>query len=129
MPNSGFLNSILIRQGIVGAACFSLNVALMWSLVALAALPILIATAICFFLVNAVGHHMSRIFVFKSGESAYSTSLLRYVLVMAASFILNLSAMATATQWLDVHYLAASAMIAAAFFIGNFLAHREWTFR
>ena len=119
----------LLRQGVVGMVCFVLNLALMWSLVEILGLHVLLAAAICFFALNAIGHHLSRIVVFRHSSSAYGHSLVRFNLVMAVGFALNLSAMALTTQWLGIPYLLASALIAALFFIGNFVAHRDWTFR
>lgn len=118
-----------MRHGAVGGLCFVLNLLLMWSLVSVAGLDVLVATAICFFVTNAVGHHLSRTLVFRHGKYPYETSLMRFTATMAISLALNLSAMAAATRWLGIHYLAASALIAALFFIGNYVAHREWTFR
>ena len=101
----------------------------MWSLVALAGLDVLIATTICFFLLNGIGHHLSRIFVFRHANTPYEVSLARYIIVMGISFMLNLIAMFAASQWFGIPYLAASALIAAVFFIGNFVVNRDWTFR
>lgn len=120
---------LLLRQGLVGLACFCLNLLLMWYLVAIARIHVLAATAICFFVLNAVGHHLSRILVFVAPRPGYKKSLLRFMLVMAASLTLNLAAMALATQWLGLPYLLASTAIAALFFVGNYIAHRDWTFR
>ena len=106
----------LLRYGLLGGACFSLNLLLMWTLVAVAVL-------------NLFSHHYSRELVFGNSGRRYSKSLIRYSRVMAASFALNLAAMAIATQWLEVPYLLASALIAGLFFLGNFVAHRDWTFR
>lgn len=129
MPLSRRDQAPLLRQGVVGIVCFVLNLALMWSLVEILGLHVLLATAFCFFSLNAIGHHLSRTVVFRHSVSTYGHSLTRFNLVMAVSFALNLSAMALTTQWLEIPYLLASALIAALFFIGNFVAHRNWTFR
>ena len=129
MPLSRTDKTPMLRQGVVGMVCFVLNLALMWSLVEILGLHVLPATAICFFALNAIGHHLSRLVVFRHSERTYGHSLTRFSLVMALSFALNLSAMALTTQWLEMPYLLASTLIAALFFVGNFVAHRDWTFR
>lgn len=126
---TGHSPSRVARQALVGVFCFGLNLVLMWALVAVAQLPVLAATAICFFALNAVGHHLSRRHVFPDAGNPYHHSFARFLAVMATSLALNLAAMAIATKWLDLHYLLASTCIAALFFFANYLAHRHWTFR
>jgi putative flippase GtrA len=119
----------LLRHAALGSAFFLGNLALMWMLVALASLHVLTATVICFFVLNALSHHLSRRFVFNHSGRRYRHSLGRYLAVMAISLALNLAGMAMATQWLQIPYLLASSMIAILFFLANFIAHRDWTFR
>lgn len=119
----------LFRQGVVGMACFIINILLMWWLVASVGTGVLQATAICFITVNALGHHLSRALVFPGAGNAYSQSFVRFMLVMGLSLLTNLAAMALAVNWLGMPYLLASAAIAALFFIGNFVLHLNWTFR
>lgn len=119
----------LTHQALVGLICFSLNLALMWWLVAYQQLHVLVATVICFFALNALGHTLSRRFVFFTSNRTYGSSLLRHTIVVGTSLALNVAAMAFAIEVLGVPYLLASACIAATFFLGNFVAHRDWTFR
>ncbi|MBV8618094.1 MAG: GtrA family protein [Curvibacter sp.] len=119
----------LVRQGLIGALCFGLNLFLMWTLVAILKLDIFIATTICFFVFNALGHHLSRTFVFYDALNRYEQSLIRFLAVMATNLALNLVFMAIAVKLFGLYYLFASAGIAACFFIVNYLIHCRWTFR
>ena len=121
--------SPLIKHGFVGGGCFILNLLIMWILVQFANISVLFATAICFIVVNAIGHHLSRHFIFYDTANQYQKTLLRFFLTMSLSFVLNITAMAIAVYLFKLHYLIASACIAALFFIGNFIIHRDWTFR
>lgn len=119
----------MFRQSIVGLTCFFFNLLLMWYLVGIAHFHILWASTICFFVLNAIGHHLSRKFVFADSSNRYTQSFFRFVLVMVISLMLNLGAMSLATSWLGLPYLLASAAIAAIFFFANFTMHNRWTFR
>jgi putative flippase GtrA len=119
----------LFRQALIGVVCLCLNLLLMWWLVARARMPVLGATTVSFFVLNVLAHHLLRSLVFASAHKPYPKSLLRFLLVMAGSLAFNLGAMVIATEWLGMHYLLGSIAIAGIFFVGNYSAHYNWTFR
>lgn len=131
---SGADRAALLRHGVLGGTCFTLSLLLSWLLVDGLGVGVLSATAIGFVLMNGVSHHISRLWVFqvrRAGEQAptYRRSLFRYLLVMGATLALNLLFMAVAVHVFGLHYLLASALLAALFFGVNFLLHRDWSFR
>lgn len=123
------LDSLLLRQGIVGLFCLSLNLLLMWWLIGFLEVNLLIATTICFFVLNSVGHHLSRTLVFANAKNKYKESLVRFFGVMAISLGLNLTSMYILVNRFGVPYLLASTFIAVFFFGANFVMHYFWTFR
>lgn len=126
-PNRGLPR--VVRQGLIGALCFSLNLMLMWALVAIFKLHILVASTLCFATLNALGHHLSRTFVFTDADNRYRHSFIRFFSVMGASLALNLAFMTIGIKLFGLHYLLTSAGIAMIFFMANYLVHRNWTFR
>lgn len=129
----------LLRHAVLGGGCLGLNLLLMWGLVELLGADVLVATAACFVVLNVFSHHVSRAWVFgldaavtdasRREVQPYHRSLLRYLAGMGVSLGLNLALMAVAVRHFGMPYLFASILIAAVFFIGNFVLHRDWTFR
>ncbi len=129
----------LLRHAVLGGGCLALNLLLMWGLVELAGADVLVATAACFVILNVFSHHLSRAWVFgldadasgdgREGGQSYRRSLFRYLAGMGLSLGLNLALMMLAVQHFGQPYLLASILIAAFFFVGNFILHRDWTFR
>jgi putative flippase GtrA len=118
----------LRRQAIVGMICFCFNLVLMWYLVDAIGLSPLKATAISFFTLNSLGHHLARKIVFNHSRNEYKKSYARFMFAMAFSLSLNLMFMTIATKWLDMNYILASAMTAFILFLVNYSMHRSWTF-
>lgn len=100
----------------------------MWYLVEILGLSVLWATVVCFFSINAIGHHFSRQWTFKARSPKYLRSFIRFFVVMTISLGLNIGLMYFLVIYIGWPYLFASAIIALFFFIGNFVAHRDWTY-
>jgi len=52
----------------------------------------------------------------------------RYMSVSISSTVISLALMVFCVNFLGLHYLLASAIIAAGMMVLNFVAHREWSF-
>ncbi len=125
------------RHALLGGGCLLMSLALSWLMVDGLGVGVLEATAIGFVLMNLFSHHLARRWVFRvetepaggASAPAYQKSLLRYLLNAALVLGLNLLFMHWAVQVRGMHYLLASVLLAAFFFVFNFAVQRLWAFR
>jgi putative flippase GtrA len=117
-----------VRFLVVGATAFALNLALFFVLIEILGVPYLAAAVLIFVIGNAWGWAANRSFTFNSRDRR-APELARYLMVMGATLLANLSCLYVLVDLLRLHYLVAALIIGIAFLPLNYLAHRALTFR
>lgn len=113
---------------IVGGVCFSVNLVVLYAGTDLLGVHYLWATLASLWITNTLGWLLNRRWTFASRAPAAFAEYCRYLTVNLSSFALGMALMALLVGLLGIHYLVANACIAFAMALGNFLAHRSWSF-
>ncbi|HEX8463421.1 MAG TPA: GtrA family protein [Abditibacterium sp.] len=119
---------LFARFLIVGATCFSVNLAVLYCSTVLWGWHYLGGMSLSIVIVNTLGFVLNRNWTFSSGHAAFWTELLRYYTVNLGAFALNLALMAVLVSGLGLPTLLASALLAVAMTGANFLLHKNWSF-
>lgn len=114
---------------IVGGICFATNIAVLYLGVDVAGLHYLAAMGISIVVAYSLGWYLNRVWTFRSRAADTLAEYSRYILVNLGGMVGSCAFMWLLVSGLGVHYIAASAGIAAMMAMINFIAHRDWTFR
>ena len=121
------MKTAFVRFALVGLAGSLVYFALLWSMVALLAWPVLPASSIAFILVVIENYLLHRAWTFDSW-APHRQALPPFVLVSVAGFCINGAVMALGVAWLGLHYLAVQLVAIGAVVACNFVGAR-WIFR
>ncbi len=113
---------------LVGGSCFLINLVILYLFTDLLDIHYLISMLISIIVVNTIGWLANRTWTFTSQNSNKLAEYTKYLTVNLGSFALSLALMAVLVSALGIHYLIASALIAAGLTIINFTLHRDWSF-
>ena len=115
------------RFTMVGAACFVLNLLILWAGTGLLGAHYLISAAVSFVAVTYFSFMLNRFFTFRaSGDMGRQTA--RYYVVTVTSLGLSLLSMHVLVDLAELHYLLANCLAAVLLLFGNYAAHSYWTF-
>ncbi|MCR8915804.1 GtrA family protein [Marinobacter panjinensis] len=112
--------------GLVGTASHYL---VLYLLVEIAGLAILISSSAGFVTGAIINHELNRRFLFHRTQRSYGGSAVRFFLVAAAGFIVNLSVMYVLTIVFSTYYLVAQVAATGLVFLATFLVNKLWTFQ
>jgi putative flippase GtrA len=117
-----------LRFVLVGGLCFLTNLTVLYLATERLGLHYLVAMGISIVIANTLGWALNRRWTFASRSRDAWAEFGRYVTVNLSGFALSLGLMALLVSGLGLHYLIASALIAAALMLVNFVVHRSWSF-
>ncbi|MBD9632029.1 GtrA family protein [Pseudomonas sp. PDM19] len=128
------INSILkdrryYRFIITGGICFIINLLILYTATDLIGINYLISTTISILLTNTLGWSMNRHWTFSTSQMPAVVEFSRYLSANIGLFTINLGLMAALVSICGIHYLVASAILAACMTFLNFTIHRRWSFR
>lgn len=112
--------------GLVGTAGHYLVLYLMVEFVGLA---VLTSSSAGFVTGAVINHELNRRFLFHRTQRSYSGSVVRFFIVAAAGFLVNLSVMYVLTGIFSVYYLIAQVVATGLVFLATFLVNKLWTFQ
>lgn len=112
----------------IGALCTCFNIVLLWVQVEFFGFGYIVATGICFWVINFVGFQLNRALSFKATSTSMAQQAVKYYVVMLISLICNLLMMYLLVGIFKFHYLVSSLIVTCLFVSINFLFHRFWTF-
>jgi putative flippase GtrA len=119
----------LSRFVVIGGGCFLLGLLLVYVFTDKCGLHYLAALSISLVIVNIVGWLLNRGWTFKMDSPRSGAEFGRYLAVNAAGFFITLISVHVLVSWVGMHYLWASAWVAAGMIFVNFLVHRRISFR
>jgi putative flippase GtrA len=114
---------------LVGGSCFILNLVILYGCTSVLGMHYLVSMLISILVVNTIGWLANRTWTFSSQNRHLLSEYARYLSVNLTGFLLSFALMALFVSALGIHYLLASAVIAAGLTIANFLLHRGWSFK
>lgn len=128
MPGIRHFNQLFIygALGLVGTAGHYL---VLFLLVEFAELAVLISSSAGFVTGAVINHELNRRFLFHRTQRSYSGSAVRFFMVAAAGFLVNLSVMYVLTDVFSAHYLIAQVVATGLVFLVTFLVNKLWTFQ
>ena len=112
--------------GLVGTAGHYL---ILYLLVEFRGLSVLVSTSAGFVTGAIINHELNRRFLFHKTQRSYSGSAIRFFIVAAAGFLVNLSVMYVLTGIFSVYYLSAQVVATGLVFLVTFLVNKLWTFQ
>jgi putative flippase GtrA len=118
----------MVRYGVTGALCASLNVAIAILLTEYLGLHYLASLALCSAIVIVIGFFLNRSWTFRQGGTAVVAEFFRYSLATGLNVIIGLCACAFLVEELQIPYGYAIAIIAVVFAPMTYVVHRAWTF-
>lgn len=122
------LDKRLLRFIVVGGICFTTNLLVLYAGTEVMRLHYLLSMALSILIANSLGWILNRQWTFTSKNFHCWAEYARYMSVTLSSTLISLALMILLVDLLGFHYLLASATIAAAMTIVNFIAHRDWSF-
>lgn len=118
----------LVRFAIVGLSATGAYYAILAALVELAAAPVMLATSVAFVTVCVANYVLHHLWTFASSE-AHGRAIPRFMLMVAAGFLINWCVMFAGVSVLRVNYLLVQALAIAAVVVWNYLLSFVWVFR
>jgi putative flippase GtrA len=115
------------RFALVGAACFALNLLVLWTATGVFGVHYLTSAAVSFMAVTYFSFVLNRFFTFRAG-GGMGRQTARYYLVTAASLGLSLLLMYVLVDLAELNYLVANCLAAVLLLFANYAAHSCWTF-
>ena len=117
-----------LRFVLVGGTCFLANLVVLYVGTDVLGWHYLVSMAASIAVANSLGWLLNRGWTFRSTNVRRLPEFARYLAVNLAATVVSLALMALLVSGLGVHYLLASALLAAVFMVINFIAHRDWSF-
>lgn len=124
-----FLSWNFLRFSGIGIICTFLNLGLLTFQVEVLSMNYTAAIVVCFWLVNYIGFYLNRHFSFQASNGNFFRQAKQYYVIMGCSLLANLTLMMILVEYFEFHYFYSSLLVTGLFFMGNFLAHKLWTFR
>lgn len=118
----------LLRFILVGGICFATNLLVLYVGTEELGLHYLFSMALSILVANSLGWMLNRRWTFTDSGIQCWKEYSRYMSVSLSSTLISLGLMILLVDMLNLHYLLASATIAAAMTIVNFVLHRDWSF-
>ena len=118
-----------LRFVLIGGGCFLLGLLLVFLFTDVAGFHYLASLSLSLVIVNLVGWLLNRAWTFEVDKPRSIAEFLRYLLVNLGGFAITLAGVHGLVTLLGMHYLWASACVAAAMTLLNFFLHRTISFR
>lgn len=118
----------LLRFIVVGGICFTTNLLVLYVGTAILGFHYLASMATSIVVANSLGWTMNRHWTFLKSSLPWWVEYCRYMSISFSSTMISLALMIFCVSLLGIHYLFASAVIAACMMMLNFVAHRDWSF-
>lgn len=122
------LDRRLLRFIVVGGICFTTNLLVLYVGTDGLGFHYLASMALSIVIANTLGWILNRKWTFCRSSIPWWMEYSRYMSVSISSTVISLALMVFCVNFLGLHYLLASAIIAAGMMVLNFVAHREWSF-
>ena len=119
----------LVRFCIVGAAVYAANILALAALCELLHMHYIVAYVLVFLLGNALGYWLNKHFTFAIRRKLDRASALRYLLVNCAMLAASTLLLRVLVESWHLHYLLATAIVAALNAPASYLVHRTVTYR
>lgn len=120
--------SIAARFAMSGAACFLLNIVIMWLGTEILHRHYLFVFAISWVVTLLLSFFLHRHWTFQATATQFLPQFLRYSSVHAGQIALTFALMTIAVQFFHLVPWKASTLIAATLAIVNFFIHKNWSF-
>lgn len=88
----------------------------------------LLSMAASIVIANTLGWLLNRRWTFIGGTLSWWKEYIRYMSISLSSILISLFLMAVCVSALGINYLLASGGIAILMLLGNYIAHRDWSF-
>jgi len=124
---NGQFNSFF-RFCIIGAINLILSILLIMMFVELFHSSYLVATSLNWIITNLIGFILNKQFTFRSFNTRWTKELIRYLFVMASSFLLSLMFMFLMVDIVGLNYLVSAVCMAFIMTVPNYFAHKFWSF-
>jgi len=124
----GRINWQLMRFACVGGVCFFTNLAVLYCGTELLGWHYLLSMAASIVIANTLGWLLNRRWTFIGGTLSWWKEYIRYMSISLSSILISLFLMAVCVSALGINYLLASGGIAILMLLGNYIAHRDWSF-
>ena len=128
MTRARHVNQLFIygALGLVGTAGHYL---VLFLLVEYGAVAVLTSSSAGFVTGAVINHELNRRFLFHRTQRSYRASAVRFFIVAAAGFLVNLSVMFVLADIFSVYYLIAQVVATGLVFLVTFLVNKFWTFQ
>ncbi len=118
----------LITYGAVGVFNTALGYAIIFACMYLLRLDAVVSNALGYGVGVVVSYALNKRFTFQS-EAAARGELLRFILVFAFAYLLNLGVLLVCIRWWTVHAALAQVIAGVVYFIVSFLLNKYFVFR
>lgn len=118
----------LIRYGVTGALCASLNVFLAIFLTERLGLHYLVSMALCSTIVIVTGFFLNRSWTFRKHGTGILGEFFRYCLATGVNVVVGLVSCAFLVESLHIPYAYSIAIVAVVYAPMIYVVHRAWTF-
>lgn len=119
---------VFVRFALVGGVCFVTNLTVLYVGTDILKWHYLLSMLASIIIANSLGWALNRRWTFAGSRLSWGMEYIRYMSVGFSSVVASLLLMALCVSFLGIHYLLASALIALAMLLANFIAHRDWSF-
>jgi putative flippase GtrA len=120
---------MFLRNSVVGAAVFAIDLLLLWALVSFTGMPTLVAATVGFLAASSLHYAAGRSWIFK-GSSRHLVSGYVYFLINAGvGLVITLVLYAAFIRWTSIDYLIARVVVSLPAGFASFLLNAIFNFR